>query len=313
MSTEGWEEDAQMLPDGYPPMSTTVRAEFGAQSRRGHRRASNDDHFLVLEIGRHQQTLLTSLPETSADRRFDEYGYGMVVADGLGAPGQAETASRLAVSTLMELMLCYGRWNLRMNERTSREIIARADRFFRHVHTMLTFETSPGQARLQAAMTATFGSGRDLFFAHVGHTRAYLYRGRELFRLTRDHTVAHELEAPAGPASHVHVNTAARDFEHVLTRTLGAETGNGLTVDLERFRLNDGDLVLVCSNGVTDAMDDRDIAAVLASRRGPADLCEGLVERAHELDGEDDATAIIGRYHIPPEPEGDRRERRASH
>jgi protein phosphatase len=311
MSIEGWDDDARLLPDGFPPMSTTVRAEFGAQSRRGRRRATNDDHFLVLELGRHQQALLTSLPETVIPRRFDEYGYGMVVVDGLGAPGQGEPASRLALATLMELMVSYGRWNLRVNERTSREIIARAERFLQHVHRVLTFETPPDHPHhLEAALTAVWGAGRDIFFAHIGHTRAYLYRDGDLFRLTRDHTVARELEAPAGPASLIDVSAAARDFQHVLTKTLGAEGEGGVEVDLERFRLDDEDLLLVCSNGVTDALRDREIAAILKSRRGPADLCAALVERAQEVNGEDDATALIGRYHVPHASDGERREGR---
>jgi serine/threonine protein phosphatase PrpC len=311
MSTEGWDEDARLLPDGFPPMPTTVRAEFGAQSRRGRRHANNGDHFLVVELGRHQQALLTSLPETAVPRRFNEYGYGMVVVDGLGGPGTGEPASRLALSTLMELMVSYGRWSLRVNERTSREIMARAERFLQRVHTVLTFERPADQPQdLQAALTVVWGAGRDIFFAHVGHTRAYLYRDGELFRLTRDHTVARELEAPTGSVSFIDLGVAARDFQHVLTRALGARGQEGTQFDLERFRLGDEDLLLVCSNGVTDALSDRDIAAILKSHRGPADLCVALVERAQAINAEDDATALIGRYHIPRASDGEGRARR---
>jgi protein phosphatase len=185
--------------------------------------------------------------------------------------------------------------------------MARAERFLQHVHTVLAFEISPEQPHhLEAALTAVWGAGRDIFFAHVGHTRAYLYRDGQLFRLTRDHTMARELEAPTGPPSHIDFSIAARDFQHVLTRALGAEGDGGIQIDLERFRLDDEDLLLVCSNGVTDALRDREIAAILKSRCGPADLCVALVERAQELNGEDDATALIGRYHIPRVSDGER-------
>src|SRR4051812_33035534 len=74
-------------PQVFPPPSSTVQVTFGAQSRRGRSRVVNEDHYLVLRLGRYQETLLTSLPNDAVAARFDEYGYAMVVADGMGDVG----------------------------------------------------------------------------------------------------------------------------------------------------------------------------------------------------------------------------------
>jgi serine/threonine protein phosphatase PrpC len=135
-------------PWDSPPPAEEVAVEFGAWSRRGPSRAVNDDHYLVLRLGRHQETLMTSLPAADVPQRFDEYGYGMVIADGMGAAG--EPASRLAITTLVRLAIEFGRWHLRVTEPIAHEVVDRAERFYRSVDSTL----------LQAATTVTLVSGR---------------------------------------------------------------------------------------------------------------------------------------------------------
>ena len=74
----------------FPPLSALVQVAFGAQSRRGKPDVKNSDHYLIVRLGRHQETLRTSLPRGEAPLPFNEFGYGMVVADGSG-----EAASRV--------------------------------------------------------------------------------------------------------------------------------------------------------------------------------------------------------------------------
>src|SRR3954451_14706408 len=84
-------------PNQFPPPSATVQVTFGAHSRPAAGRTGNDDHYAVLRLGRNQETLLTSLPDEVIARRFDEYGYAMIVADGVGGNGGNERASHLAI------------------------------------------------------------------------------------------------------------------------------------------------------------------------------------------------------------------------
>jgi serine/threonine protein phosphatase PrpC len=281
-------------PLDSPPPSVVMEAEFGARSRRGPLRPVNDDHYLIMRLGRHQETLLTSISERALPRRFDEHFYGMAVADGTGGLGEA--ASRLAISALVHLAIYFGRWHMRIDEPIAEEVLDRAQRFFRSIDSTLlqaSHDTSP--RRLHTTLTAVFTAGTELFFAHVGHSRAYVFRDNELMQLTRDHTL--DRERP-GKAPHVDVPSSPRDLHHILTETLGGGAPGAPRVDVERCGLLDGDLVLLCTNGLTDVAEDARIANALRSHKTPDDQCQALVDLAANSGGKDDVTALVGHYRV---------------
>jgi PPM family protein phosphatase len=280
-----------------PPLSASVETTFGAQSRRGKSRKVNEDHYMILRLGRHQETLMTSLRDESIEARFDEYGYAMVVADGIGNNGSGEAASRVAMTTLVYLVRYFGKWNLRVDDRTARDMMARAERFYRHVDGAVADQRRREETG-ETTLTATFGAGRDLFFAHVGHSRAYLFRKGQLMRLTRDHTLGAP-RARLAKAPLVDINRTARDLRHILTDTIGMSGTTGPRIDLERIRLNDGDRVLVCTNGLTDSVDEATIGKALATGQSPDDQCRALIARAFAGGGEDDVTALVAQFRIP--------------
>jgi PPM family protein phosphatase len=288
------------VPYEFPPPSATVQVEFGAQSRRGRSHPINEDHYLVIRLGRHQETLLTSLPDGVIAKRFDEYGYAMVVADGLGGSGSGETASRLALATLVYLVRHFSKWNLRIDHRIAKEIMDRVELFYRHVDSTVVHQALTGQVPgLQTTLTATFGAGRDLFFAHVGHSRAYLFREGHLMRLTRDHTIGRSGTTTVPVAPLIDVNATAPDLRHILTNTIGMRGSIGPAIDLERFKLEDEDVILVCTNGLTDAVGESTIAKVLASNESPDVESRVLVDLALAAGAEDDVTALVAAYRIP--------------
>ncbi len=289
-------------PRDSPPPSVEVQVEFGAASRGSPLHSGNEDHYLILRMGRDQETLMTSLPGDAMPARFDEHGYGMIVADGVGGTGAGEAASRLAIATLTHLVNHFGRWNLRIDEDIAREVMDRAERFYRMVDSTLLLRgadmPAPG---LRTTLTAVYSAGRDLFLVHVGHSRAYLLRGRQLTRLTRDHTLADEPAAGAGPL--VDIAASARDLHHILTETIGSTDLSGPMIDIDRCRLEDRDLVLLCTNGLTDMVGEEQIVDVLRSDRTCAEQCAALVSLAVEAGGEDDVTVLVARYRIPEEKE----------
>jgi PPM family protein phosphatase len=287
-------------PQEFPPPSATVQVTFGAQSCRGRSRTINEDHYVIFRLGRHLETVLTSLADAALLARFDEYGYVMMVADGIGDTGAGEAASRLALVTLVHLVRHFGKWNLRIDDVIAQEIMARAERFYRHVDGAVAYQRRMNAARVdQTTLTAVFGAGRDLFFAHIGHSRAYLLRDRHLLRLTRDHTIGRNQSTTVPVAPLVDVNNAVRDLKHIVTDTIGMTGSSGPTIDLERIRLDDDDRVLVCTNGLTDVVDESRIAEILASEQSPGDQCQMLVDLAMASGGDDDVTALVARYRIP--------------
>lgn len=285
----------------FPPPAATVDVEFGADTRRGRGRELNGDHYSIIRLGRSQDTVRASVDQGGGlAKHYEEHGYAMVVADGSGPGDAGETASRVAILSLMHLVRVFGKWNLRIDDAIANDMMARAERFYRHVDGALVAEQHRDSATgLQTALTATFGAGRDLFFAHVGHSRAYLLRDHRLMRLTRDHTVGHVSSRSASRAPLVDVTTAARDLEHILTDTLGMAGTVGPRIDIERFQLDDADVVLVCTNGLTDAVDEDAISGVLSTKVSADEKCRTLLELAAASGAEDDATAVIAQYHIP--------------
>ena len=178
----------------------------------------------------------------------------MVIADGLGRAGEA--ASRLAVTTLAELAIHFGKWNVRIDERTAEEVMRRGEAFYKDVDLTLAQASSEGGPQLEAAMTAVYTAGAELFFVHVGHSRAYLFRDGALLQMTRDHTLA---SGDGHAAATTDLGDTARDLHHRLTETIG-RVGAPPRIDIERLGLLDGDMILLCSNGLTDILDEDLIA-----------------------------------------------------
>ena len=117
-------------------------------------------------------------------------------------------------------------------------------------------------------------------------------------RLTRDHTVASGAR-PMTMAPLVDVSASAVDLTHIITNSLGAVGSTGPLIDIERFRILDGDRILVCSNGLTDAIHGDFIATVLSSSLSPEEQAGRLIAAAEEADARDDATAVVAHYKIP--------------
>ena len=276
--------------DSPPRLPIKVEAGFGARSRRGPRRPVNDDHYLIMSLGRHHEALMTSLPANDLLKRFVEFGYGMFIADGMGSDGEA--ASRLAISSLVHLAINFGKWHVRVDEPIAAEMMDRAKRFYRDVDATLQQAGRAGEPGLQSTLTLVYSAGPELFFAHVGHSRAYLLRGDQLVQLTRDHTLAEE--PGAAPIADVAGGTRVR----IVTETLGGSGGDVPRIDIERCGLMDDDLVLLCTNGLTDVVDDARIAHTLRLHATPDDQCRALVDLAASSGSEDDVTALVAHYRI---------------
>jgi serine/threonine protein phosphatase PrpC len=279
------------------PFSSTVRVEVGARSHAGTLRQTNEDHYLVLRLGRQQETVATSLSGHDVPPDFSEFGYAMLVADGLGEGGAGSVASRIALSTIAHLALHHGKWNLRIDPITADQIMKRTEWFYSQADAAVHARASSSQVLrgMTTALTAACSAGDDLFVAHVGHSRAYLYRDGELKPLTRDHTIERHLADTNRPAS---VERRAQDLRHILTDALGA-AGAQPQVEVERFQLLDGDCVLLCTNGLTDMVDNAAIAEVLALRRHPAEQCDVLIDLANRAGGGDNITVVLAEYRFP--------------
>lgn len=194
----------------------------------------------------------------------------IIVADGMGGHIAGEVASRIAVNAAASSEVPPGD-RVAAGNRAIREEVAREPSLEGMGTTMTLLSIVDG--------TATIG--------HVGDSRAYLLRGGELKQLTEDHTVAAELVAmgqlsPEGAASHPQ--------RHMLTRTLGLT--RFVNVDEIEIEILDGDRILLCSDGLTEMVDDGTIAATLADG-APDEVAWELVELANRAGGVDNITVVV--------------------
>jgi protein phosphatase len=276
-----------------------IRIDVSALSHAGHHRANNEDHYLVVRLGRTLQTVCTSLPAGDVPERTEEVNHVMIVADGMGGHRAGEIASRMAITTLIGLALDIPDWIFKMDDAHAPEIEQRSRSRVQQVDAMLieSGERDPSLAGMGTTLTAARSLGRDLVITHVGDSRAYLLRRGNLVRLTRDHTFA-QLLVDAGQLAPGDV--ADSSYRHVLTNALGGSNAD-VQVDTDRFQLENGDRLLLCSDGLTDLVDDQSIASILLETTRSSDACERLVQRALDAGGRDNVTVIVAAYQIPEE------------
>jgi protein phosphatase len=283
----------------FRTLSSSIHVDFAARSHAG-RQPANEDHYLVLRLGRHQETLATSLPDGEVPARFEEAAYGILIADGMGRQGVGETASRLAISAFAQLALHFGRWNVRIDPHIADEVIQRGLRFYHSVDEIVTGagEATPESSGMGTTLTVAYIADDTLFLGHVGHSRAYLLRGNSLTRLTRDQTLAGRLEEGRRSAP---TAVAAHDLGHLLTDAIGGTAGSP-SIQIGRIRLEPDDRLLLCTNGLTDAVDHESVTAILGEPGGPDRQCQTLVDLALARGATDNVTAIVATYSVPGGP-----------
>jgi protein phosphatase len=212
----------------------------------------------------------------------------LAVADGMGGHAAGEVASAMAIQGI--------------KSRLSREELGQVtqhgpleyERLMKRVVQDLNAEVRKG-----AQQPATMGMGTTLtavliysplaIISHVGDSRAYLFRKGKMQQLTRDHSWVAE-EVARGAITEQEAREHPR--RNILTRALGV--ADGVEADTFASELEEGDVVLLCSDGLHGLVGDEEIARVSTSVE-PQKACEALVQRANDLGGNDNVTVVIVR------------------
>jgi len=278
-------------------LTSMMQVDFGAISHVGKVRKNNEDHYLVARLGRSIEPLATNIPPDILPGQLTEAGYGLVVADGMGGAAAGEVASRVAIGTLVNLVADTAKWGRRIDEAEADALMDRLEGYYKAIHSALIHEAevNPEISGMGTTLTIAYNVCSDLFVAHVGDSRAYLFRDGQLQRLTRDHTVAQRL---ADNRQIPQEAVAKHRFRHLLTNVLGGQSGP-IQTELQHFQLADQDRLLLCSDGLTDMVDDASITAVLHDVAPPNDAAQKLLDLALEAGGRDNITIVLARYSFP--------------
>ena len=231
--------------------------------------------------------------DTGRRRRRNEDNYVVTpplfaVADGMGGAQAGEVASQLAASALEggDSHALDGTEGIdALIQEANRRIYDRA-------------ATDPSASGMGTTMTVALVDGMTVAIGHVGDSRAYLVRGEQMEQLTEDHSLVNEL-LKGGKLSeeeaHVHPQRS------VITRAVGTDPD----VDVDGFTIEaqDGDVFLICSDGLSDMVSDEEILELVHRHRDNLDKAvKALVAAANRGGGEDNITAVAFRISSDPAP-----------
>jgi serine/threonine protein phosphatase PrpC len=201
-----------------------------------------------------------------------------VVADGMGGAQAGEVASRIAIECFQP--------GLPDASEPELALAALARSANAHIHELS--HTNAEQAGMGTTLTAVYVGPEDVAIAHVGDSRAYCLRDHELLRLTDDHSLVDELIRQGRL-------TPEEALEHpqrsVITRALGPESE--VEVDTRSFRGRDGDVYLLCSDGLTTMISEQEIATLLVGHLNLRDAGEALIAAANDAGGRDNITVML--------------------
>jgi serine/threonine protein phosphatase PrpC len=217
------------------------------------------------------------------------------VADGIGGHEGGEVASRLAVEAL------FGMLNEQFagsKSAAASDDSLEADQYLSSMRDAIAFANTtvrqaaakdPALSGMGTTVTAVLLRPRISFFAHVGDSRAYLFRDGTLRQLTDDHTLVAE-QMRAGLISPEQARMSL--YRHVITRSVGNRPE--VHTDLGMFEVEKNDILLLCTDGLTEMVQEDDIARILGSET-PAASAESLIRRANDNGGVDNITVVMVR------------------
>jgi protein phosphatase len=275
------------LKRSAPAYVVGAHVDVHGMTDRGRVRDRNEDQFLIADLERTLRIRETTL-KLAPHHRALPGGQAklLVVADGLGGHCAGDLASALAVDALVERVRADVPWvpaTLGLDAPPD-EALAPLRRAVAYCEARVRAAANrPERQRMATTLTVALLTKNMLEVAHAGDSRCYLLRRGSLVRVTRDHTLYQMLRDQG-------VQTEGN--RHVLYNAIGADDRNVVT-ELHRVPLQRGDVVLLCSDGLTNQVDDDGIVARL---RGSArSCCEALVAAANASGGNDNITVVVAR------------------
>jgi serine/threonine protein phosphatase PrpC len=256
-------------------------------------RENNEDQFLIATLVKALQVERTSLPAGPLQRGGDR-SHLFVVADGIGGGAGGEQASALAIESVESFVVDVFQWFRQLRGGEEDKVLADFQSALSHANAQVLAEASrnPGLRGMGTTLTLAYSQNDMLFVAHVGDSRCYLHRGDILHRLTRDHTLVEELvRRGVLPAE----QAAGHRWRHVITNAVGGDSTE-VRVDVHKLRLEAGDAVLLCSDGLTEMVSEAELARTLQAEADVEQACRRLVGRANEEGGRDNITVVLARY-----------------
>jgi protein phosphatase len=221
---------------------------------------------------------------------FDEIGAMAVLADGMGGYNAGEVASQMATSFICSEL---GRWLREAHAQASDQEVRRAMDICVDNANRAIFNAANSNHQYAGMGTtlvmAVFREAR-LLVGHVGDSRAYRWRAGRLQQLTRDHSLLQE-QIDAGLITSEQAAFSAN--KNLVTRAVGVE--DTVLLETHQHDVQHGDLYLLCSDGLSDMLDDSTIGQIVSTSESLAAACSALVDAANDAGGKDNISMVLMR------------------
>jgi PPM family protein phosphatase len=248
-----------------------------ARKRQGLWKIASASH--VGRVRSHNEDSYTLLDTTQLGGIYD---FALIVADGMGGRNAGEIASKAAVEAVSWAIL-------------KKVTVADAEALLRfaveaaHNAIQQKAAENPQYEGMGTTLVIALVKEENLWVAHVGDSRAYLLRQDRLMPLTEDHTFVAEQVRTGGMSLE---QARHSRFRHMLTRAVG--TNADYTPDIETAQLEPGDALLLCTDGLTSMLSERDIARLVRKHRTqPERACQSLIDAANASGGQDNITVML--------------------
>src|SRR5213596_2314139 len=263
-----------------------IRIQVFGKTDLGKTRDHNEDCFLVADLTREEASLQPSV----RDHVVGPHGTVFVVADGMGGAAAGELASEMATETIYsQLVKMWGGEGERTSQRFAYRLKEAVEVANSHIHAYA--KAHPEVRGMGTTTTAVGVLGDHVYLSQVGDSRAYLIRDGAAVQLTKDQSLMQRL-VEAGELTEE--EAAQSERRNIMLQALGPDAK--VKVDLTHQELRRGDLLVLCSDGLSGLVKKEEIAAAVGPGTDLAGAAERLIALANERGGPDNITVIIARF-----------------
>jgi protein phosphatase len=294
-STSSTADTAISIPvaQATSPASVELTVKAFGITDKGKVRSANEDQFLAAELTKSMRLWQTSLqgPRVQVG---EERAHLFLVADGMGGHRAGERASTLAATAIEHFTLNSFKWFFGADSSEARKVLAQFQAAVMQADAAIVEEAAdkPELRGMGTTLTMAFQVGAQLCVVHAGDSRAYLYREHELHQLTRDHTVVADLVRSGAIQPE---KAAAHHLRHVITNVVGGPEA-GVKVEARALQLQPGDRLLLCSDGLTEALSDDAIGATLDEEPDVEAAAKKLLAQAMAGTAMDNITLVVASF-----------------
>lgn len=284
-----------------PQVSAELIVKAFGMTDRGKVRPTNEDQFLAAELTKSMRVWQTSL-EGPRVQVGEERAHLFLVADGMGGHRAGERASTLAVTAIEHFTLNSFKWFFGTDSSEAKKVLAQFQAALTQADAAIVEEAAdkPELRGMGTTVTMAFQLGAQLCVVHVGDSRAYLYRERELHQLTKDHTLVADLVRTGAIQPD---EAAGHRMRHVITNVVGGPEA-GVKVEARALQIQPGDRLLLCSDGLNEGVTDEAIAAALDGEADVEVAARQLLAQAMAGPAKDNITLVVASFESAEPREG---------